>query len=78
MLAAELAPRGITVNVIAPGGVETKMLRSLPKEMVDILAQRTPFGIGQPSDIAGMAAFLASDEASWITNEKFRVDGGVR
>lgn len=78
VLAAELAPRGITVNVIAPGGVETKMLRSLPKEMVDALAQRTPFGIGQPRDIAGMAAFLASDEGSWITNEKIRVDGGVR
>lgn len=78
VLAAELAERRITVNVIAPGGVETKMLRELPGEMQDNLTQRTPFGIGQPSDIAGMAAFLASDQGAWITNEKIRVDGGIR
>ena len=78
VLAAELAPRGITVNVIQPGGVETKMLRSLPKEIQDQLAQRTPLGIGRPRDIAGMAAYLASDDGAWITNEKFRVDGGIR
>jgi 3-oxoacyl-[acyl-carrier protein] reductase len=78
VLAAELAPRRITVNVIAPGGVETKMLRDLPKEVQETLTQRTPFGIGQPRDIAGMAAFLASDEGAWITNEKIRVDGGIR
>jgi 3-oxoacyl-[acyl-carrier protein] reductase len=78
VLAAELAPRRITVNVIAPGGVETKMLRSLPVQMQEIIAQRTPLGIGQPRDIAGMAAYLASDEGAWITNTTIRVDGGIR
>src|SRR5215469_2845409 len=78
VLAAELAPRGITVNVVAPGAVETKMLRDLPKEMQDGFAQRTPLGIGRPSDIAGIVAYLAGDEGSWITNEKIRVDGGIR
>jgi 3-oxoacyl-[acyl-carrier protein] reductase len=78
VLAAELAPRRITVNVIAPGGVETKMLRSLPVQMQEIIAQRTPLGIGQPRDIAGMAAYLASEEGAWITNTTIRVDGGIR
>jgi 3-oxoacyl-[acyl-carrier protein] reductase len=78
VLAAELIQRGITVNVIAPGAVETKMLRALPKEMQDGFAQRTPLGVGQPRDIAGIVAFLASDEGRWITNEKIRVDGGIR
>ena len=78
VLAAELAPRRITVNTVLPGGVETKMLRDLPKEMVAGIEQRTPLGIGQPRDIAGLVAFLAGDEGRWITNEKIRCDGGVR
>ena len=77
-LAAELAPRGITVNVIAPGGIETKAMRSLPDEAQAMLAQRTPLGIGKPSDIAGMAAFLAGEEGAWITGAKIRIDGGIR
>jgi len=78
VLAAELAPRGITVNSVLPGAVETKMLRGLRKEAQESLEQRTPFGIGQPQDIAGLVAYLASEEAHWITNEKIRVDGGIR
>lgn len=78
VLAMELAPRRITVNTILPGAVETKMLRDLPKELTDALKERTPLGVGQPRDIAGMVAFLASDEGQWITNEKIRFDGGVR
>lgn len=78
VLASELAPRGITVNIVSPGAVETKMLRDLPGEVQTMLEQRTPFGIGQPRDIAGMVAFLASEEGGWITNEKIRVDGGIR
>jgi len=77
VLAQELAPRGITVNVIAPGGIETKMLRALPGEVQGMITQRTPLGIGKPSDIAGIAAFLAS-EGGWITAVKYRVDGGIR
>jgi 3-oxoacyl-[acyl-carrier protein] reductase len=78
VLAAELAPRGITVNTVLSGAVETKLLRDLPKEIVAGLEQRTPLGMGQPSDIAGLVAFLAGEEGRWITNEKIRCDGGIR
>lgn len=78
VLAVELVSRGITVNVVSPGAVETKMLRSLPKEFQEILVQRTPLGIGQPRDIAGIVSYLASDEGRWVTNEKIRCDGGQR
>ena len=78
VLAQEVAPRGITVNVIAPGGVETRMLRALPGEVQGMITQRTPLGIGKPSDIAGIAAFLASEGSAWITAVKYRVDGGIR
>ncbi len=78
VLAAELVSRGITVNVVSPGAVETKMLRGLPKEFQEALAQRTPLGIGQPGDIAGIVSYLASEEGRWITNEKIRCDGGIR
>ena len=78
VLAAELAPRQITVNCILPGAVETKMLRDLPKEVQDGYEQRTPLGIGQPRDIAGVAALLAGEEGRWITNTKIHCDGGIR
>jgi 3-oxoacyl-[acyl-carrier protein] reductase len=78
VLAAELGPRGISVNVVAPGANETKMLRDLPKEFQDALAQRTPFGIGKPHDIGGIVACLVGDGGDWITNEKLRIDGGIR
>jgi 3-oxoacyl-[acyl-carrier protein] reductase len=78
VLAAELAPRRITVNTVMPGAVETKMLRGLPKEIQEGLEQRTPLGVGRPRDIAGIVAFLAGEEGQWITNEKIRCDGGVR
>jgi len=78
VLAAELAPRRITVNCILPGAVETKLLRDLPKEVQDWYEQRTPLGIGQPRDIAGVAALLAGEEGRWITNTKIRCDGGIR
>lgn len=77
-LAAELAPRRITVNIVSSGAVETKMLRDLPEDWQTALVGRTPLGVGQPRDIAGMVAFLVSEEGHWITNEKIRVDGGIR
>jgi 3-oxoacyl-[acyl-carrier protein] reductase len=58
--------------------VETKLLRDLPKEIVAGLEGRTPLGMGQSGDIAGIAAFLAGEEGRWITNEKIRIDGGIR
>jgi 3-oxoacyl-[acyl-carrier protein] reductase len=78
VLAVELASRRITVNTILPGAVETKMLRGLPTEVQESLEQRTPLGVGQPRDIAGVVALLAGEEGRWITNEKIRVDGGIR
>ena len=78
VLAVELAARRITVNTVLPGTVETKLLRDLPKEVVAGLEQRTPLGMGQPADVAGIVSFLAGEEGRWITNEKIRCDGGIR
>jgi 3-oxoacyl-[acyl-carrier protein] reductase len=78
VLAAELAPRRITVNCVLPGAVETKLLRELPKEVQSAYVKRTPLGIGQPHEIAGVVSLLAGEEGRWITNEKIRCDGGAR
>jgi 3-oxoacyl-[acyl-carrier protein] reductase len=78
VLAAELAPRRVTVNCVLPGVVETKMLHDLPKEIQDGYEQLTPLGIGQPRDIAGVVALLAGEEGRWITGERIRCAGGLR
>lgn len=79
VLASELAPQGITVNGILPGPIETQMLSGLPDGFEDMLVQRTPMGhIGQPQEIADVVAFLASDDARWVTGQNLRVDGGFR
>ncbi|MGH7971552.1 MAG: SDR family NAD(P)-dependent oxidoreductase [Limisphaerales bacterium] len=81
-LASELGPRGIRVNAIRPGMVETEGTRSSGIAESDMRKQveaQTPLRrIGQPRDIAGTAAFLASDDASWITGETFVISGGYR
>ena len=81
-LAKELGPRKIRVNAINPGMVETEGTQSSGIAESDMRKQveaQTPVGrIGQPQDIAGLAAFLASAEASWITGETFVVSGGYR
>lgn len=81
-LASELGPRGIRVNAIRPGMVETEGTHLAGIAESDIRKQveaQTPFRrIGQPQDIAGMAAFLASDDSSWITGETFVISGGYR
>ena len=75
--AKELAPRGITVNAVAPGFIETDMTANLPEAartaMLSTVALNRP---GQPDDIAAAVAFLASDEASFITGHPLVVDGG--
>jgi 3-oxoacyl-[acyl-carrier protein] reductase len=81
-LAAELGPRKIRVNAINPGMVETEGTHSAGITESDLRKQveaQTPLGrIGQPRDIAGAVAFLASDEASWITGETLLISGGAR
>lgn len=78
-LARELGPKGIRVNAVAPGIVETDMMKAVPKEVIDPMIARIPLGrLGQPEDIANAFAFLASDEASYITGVILSVDGMTR
>ena len=79
-LASELGPRGIRVNAIRPGMVDTEGLRAAGmSEMEKQIKAQTPLGrIGVPQDIAGAAVFLASPDASWITGETFVISGGFR
>lgn len=80
-LATELGPRKILVNAVLPGAVETEGARSLAEfdQMLAQLLPRTPLGrIGQPSDIATVVSFLASEDAGWITGQVISVAGGLR
>ncbi len=78
-LARELGPKGIRVNAVAPGITETDMMRAVPKEIIEPMIQRIPLRrMGQPEDIANAFAFLASDEASYITGVTLSVDGMAR
>ncbi len=77
-LAREVAPRGITVNAIAPGFVPTALTVDLPQELKDYMMKLIPLGRwGQPQEIAYAAAFLVSDEAAYITGQVLSVDGGM-
>ena len=78
-LARELGPKGIRVNAVAPGITETDMMKAVPKEVIAPLVKQIPLGrLGQPEDIANAFAFLASDEASYITGVVLSVDGMAR
>ena len=77
-LARELASRGITVNAIAPGLIETDMTGVLSDEIRQAILQKIPLGkLGQPDDIAAAVAYLASGEAKYITGQVLAVDGGM-
>ena len=77
-LANEVASRGIRVNAIAPGVVLSDMGERMVKAVGPQLVARIPLGrAGQPEEIAKLAAFLASDDAAWITGKIYRIDGGV-
>lgn len=76
--AKELAARGITVNAIAPGFVKTDMTDVLPEKVKENVANVVPLGrMGEPEEIAGVATFLASDFANYITGQVLCVDGGM-
>jgi 3-oxoacyl-[acyl-carrier protein] reductase len=77
-LAREVASRGITVNVIAPGMIDTDMTRAVTEKAQVEWAQQIPLGrLGSVDDVAGAACYLASDEASYITGHVLAVNGGM-
>ena len=76
-IAQELANKGITANCVAPGFILTEMTAAMPAEILDAEVKKIPMGrIGQPTDIASMTVFLASEEAGWITGQVMSVNGG--
>ncbi len=77
-LATELARRGITVNAVAPGFIETDMTEAIRSAAEAEIKKRIPSRrLGQPEDVANAVCFLASDEASYITGHILTVDGGM-
>lgn len=77
-LAREIGSRGITVNCIAPGYIQTDMTESLPENVKDALKQQIPLGrLGLPEDVASAVLFLASDAGDYITGSVIQVDGGM-
>lgn len=76
--ARELGRKGINVNAVAPGFIETDMITSVPEKIINSLKEKTPLGrLGKPDDIASAYLFLASDEASYINGAILSVDGGL-
>lgn len=76
--ARELASRAITVNAVSPGFIETDITQNLTEEIRKQYIEKIPLlRFGSPEDVAGVVAFLASDEASYITGEVLRVNGGI-
>jgi 3-oxoacyl-[acyl-carrier protein] reductase len=77
-LARELASRGITVNAVAPGFIETDMTAAMPEEARKSFSERIPLGrFGRPEDVAEVVVFLSGPSAGYITGEVIRVDGGL-
>ena len=78
-LSLELGPDGITVNVVAPGMIDTDLVRNHPKaeEIVERALRNTPVRrLGKPEDVAAAVAFLASEEAGYVSGEVLHVTGG--
>jgi len=77
-VAQELASRGVLVNVVAPGFIETDMTAELPDEARNALFERIPLGrFGRPEDVAGVVRFLAGPDAAYMTGQVLVVDGGM-
>lgn len=77
-IAKEFASRGITVNAVSPGFIETDITKNLPLDLKEKYLDSIPLGrFGQPEDVSGVVTFLLSDNASYITGEVIRVNGGL-
>lgn len=77
-LAKEVGSRGITVNAVAPGLIETEMTAAMPEKILVQAKERIALGrIGKPEDVAALIAFLASDDASYITGQVIEISGGL-
>ncbi len=77
-LAREIGSRGVTVNCVAPGFIETDMTEELDERLISSMLDAVPIGrMGQPEEIAGVVSFLASDDASYITGATLAVNGGM-
>jgi 3-oxoacyl-[acyl-carrier protein] reductase len=77
-LAKELGPRGVRVNAVAPGYIDTELTQGLPDDLRQFLLTNTPLGrLGEPRDVATAVRFLCSDEAGFVTGEIMLVDGGL-
>ena len=77
-LAKEFAGKGVTVNAIAPGFIETEMLKAIPKEILEKIVAQIPLGrLGMPQEVAGAVAYLCSPEAGYITGQVIDINGGL-
>jgi len=77
-LAKEFAGKGITVNAVAPGFIETDMVKSIPKEILDKIIAQVPLGrLGKPSEVAAAVSYLVSEDASYITGQVIDINGGL-
>lgn len=77
-LAKEFANKGITVNAVAPGFIETDMLKSVPKEIMGKILAQIPVGrLGKPSEVAGSVAYLVSEDGAYITGQVIDINGGL-
>jgi NAD(P)-dependent dehydrogenase (short-subunit alcohol dehydrogenase family) len=77
-LAKEFGGKGITVNAVAPGFIETDMVKSVPKEIIDKILAQIPLGrLGKPSEVAGAVAYLVSEDGDYITGQVIDINGGL-
>jgi NAD(P)-dependent dehydrogenase (short-subunit alcohol dehydrogenase family) len=76
--ATDYAPAGVRINGVAPGIIQTPMLAAIPQEFADSIVKQTPLGrLGTPKDVAGVIAFLCSEDAAFLTGKIIEVDGGL-